>query len=155
MRFLHRTRPFLLRHLDCLGLRVNFAKSKLSPSKRFMFLGTVIHSVQMTATVSAERAMTIQLHAASFKEGTARPLKAFRSKLSGFTGTLVGSASHATHPVLAEAEGSIRGLVSRMPPVCTHWRRRMCRAKLNKEQTYCQETMSLQRNGRSTCSRFR
>ncbi len=31
---------------------------------------------------------------------------------SGFAGTSVGSASHATHPVLAEAEGSIRGLAS-------------------------------------------
>ncbi len=35
---------------------------------------------------------------------------------SGFTGTSVGSALHATHPVLAEAEGSIRGLASRTPP---------------------------------------
>ncbi len=34
---------------------------------------------------------------------------------SGFAGTSVGSASHATHPVLAEAEGSIQGLVSRTP----------------------------------------
>ncbi len=37
---------------------------------------------------------------------------------SGFAGTSVGSASHATYPVLAEAEGSIRGLASppRNPP---------------------------------------
>ncbi len=35
---------------------------------------------------------------------------------SSFAGTPIGSASHATHPVLAEAEGSIRGLASRMPP---------------------------------------
>ncbi len=35
---------------------------------------------------------------------------------SGFAGTSVGSASHATHPVLAEAEGFIRGLASRTPP---------------------------------------
>ncbi len=48
----HRT--LLLSHLDCLGLRVNFAKSVLSPSQRVSFLGTVIDSVQMTATVSAE-----------------------------------------------------------------------------------------------------
>ncbi len=32
---------------------------------------------------------------------------------SGFAGTSVGSASHATHVVLAEAEGSICGLASR------------------------------------------
>ncbi len=35
---------------------------------------------------------------------------------NGFAGTSVGSASHATHPVLAEAEGSIRGLASWTPP---------------------------------------
>ncbi len=35
---------------------------------------------------------------------------------SGFACTSVGSASHATCPVLAEAEGSIRGLASQMPP---------------------------------------
>ncbi len=35
----------------------------------------------MTATVSAERATTIQRHTASFKEGTACPLKAFQRML--------------------------------------------------------------------------
>ncbi len=35
---------------------------------------------------------------------------------SGFAGTLVGSASHATYPVLAEAECSILSLASRTPP---------------------------------------
>ncbi len=39
--------------------------------------------------------------------------------------------------------------------ICAHWWRRMCRAKWTKEQTCCRGTMSLQRNGRSTCSRFR
>ncbi len=71
----------LLSHLDCLGLRVNFVKSVLSPSQRVSFLGTVIDSVQMTATVSAEQATSIQRHAASFKEGTARPLKTFQKTL--------------------------------------------------------------------------
>ncbi len=71
----------LLSHLHCLGLRFNFAKSILSPSQRVSFLGTVIDSVQMTATVSAEQATTIQHHAASFEEGTARPLKAFQRML--------------------------------------------------------------------------
>ncbi len=75
----HKT--LLLSHLDCLVIRVNFAKSILSPSQRVSFPGTVIDSVQMTATVSAERATTIQRHAASFKEGTARPLKAFQRML--------------------------------------------------------------------------
>ncbi len=44
----HKT--LLLSHLDCLGLRVNFDKSILSPSQWVSFLGTVIDSVQMTAT---------------------------------------------------------------------------------------------------------
>ncbi len=73
----------------------------------------------MTATVSAERATTIQRHATSFEERTTRPLKAFPENAgpygSGFAGTSFGSASHATYPVLAGAEGSIRGLASRTP----------------------------------------
>ncbi len=93
----------LLSHLDCLGLRVNFAKSTLSPSQRVLFLGTVIDSMQMTTTVSAEQATRIQRHTASLKEGAARPLKENAGPYgSGFAGTSVGSASHATHPVLAE-----------------------------------------------------
>ncbi len=75
-------KTFLISHLGCLGLRVNFiTKSILSPSQRVSFLGTVIDSVQMTATVSAERATMIQRQAASFKEDTARPFKAFQKKL--------------------------------------------------------------------------
>ncbi len=112
----HKT--LLVSLLYCLVLRVNFAKSILSSSKRVSFLGTVIDSVQITATVSAERAMTIQRHAASFTEGTARPLKAFQRMLD-----LMAAASpvlqlgllHITPPVLAEAEGSIRGLASWTP----------------------------------------
>ncbi len=73
---------FLISHLGCLGLRVNFiTKIILSSSQRVSFLGTVIDSVQMTATVSAERATMIQHQAASFKEDTARPFKAFQKKL--------------------------------------------------------------------------
>ncbi len=74
----HKT--LLLSHLDCLGLGVNFAKSILSPSQRVSFLGKVIDTVQMKATVSAERATTIQRQAASFKEGKARQGKARQGK---------------------------------------------------------------------------
>ncbi len=107
----HKT--LLLSHLGCLGLRVNFAKRIRSPRQRVLFQGTVIDSVL------SERATAIQRHAAYFREGTARPLKAFQ-KIMGLmavasAGTSVGSASHATHPVLAEVEGSIRGLASRTP----------------------------------------
>ncbi len=63
--------------------------------------------------------MKIQCHAASFKEGTARPLKAVQKMLglmaALFLGTSVGSASYATHPVLVETESCIRGLASRTP----------------------------------------
>ncbi len=123
----HKT--LLISHLGCLGIRVNFAKSILSRSQRVSFLGTVIDSVQMTATVSAERATMIHHQAASFKElkelisarhcckccaliirfleGRYRPsVQSFPEKAgpygSVFAGTLVGSASHATHPVLDE-----------------------------------------------------
>ncbi len=55
--------------------------SQKTLSQWVSFLCTVIDSVQMTVTVSEERAMTIQHHAASFKEGTTRPLKAFQKML--------------------------------------------------------------------------
>ncbi len=77
------SKTLLLSHLDCLGLRVNFAKSILSPSQPVSFLGTDIDSVQMTATVSVEWATTIQRHAAYFEE--ARPLKAFQRILGLMT----------------------------------------------------------------------
>ncbi len=74
----------------------------------------------MTAAVSAERAPTIQRHAASFNEGTACSLKAYQKMLGLMAAASpvlqLVSASHATHPVLAEAEGSIHGLTSRTPP---------------------------------------
>ncbi len=43
----HRT--LILSHLERLGLRVNFAKSALSPSQRISFLGTVLDSAHMRA----------------------------------------------------------------------------------------------------------
>ncbi len=64
----------------------------------------------MTATVSVERATSIQRHnTACFKEGT-RPVHSKLTEMLGlmaarFACTSVGSASHATCPVLAEAEG--------------------------------------------------
>ncbi len=52
-------RSVLLRHLECLGLRVNFAKSVLSPSQRILFLGAVIDSARIRAVVTQERALAI------------------------------------------------------------------------------------------------
>ncbi len=45
----HRT--LILSHLERLGLRVNFAKSALSPSQRISFLGTVLDSAHMRAVI--------------------------------------------------------------------------------------------------------
>ncbi len=75
----HRT--LILSHLERLGLRVNFAKSALSPSQQVSFLGTVLDSAHMRAVIAPERAMAIQKLAATFKSGTARPLKAFQRML--------------------------------------------------------------------------
>ncbi len=75
----HRT--LILCHLERLGLRVNFAKSALSPSQRVSFMGTVLDSAHMRAVIAPERALAIQKLAATFKSGTARPLKAFQRML--------------------------------------------------------------------------
>ncbi len=81
-------RSVLRSHLECLGLRVNFVKSALSPSQRISFLGTVIDSARMKVVVTPERALAIQQHAASFKPGIPHPLKVFQRILG-----LMASAS--------------------------------------------------------------
>ncbi len=73
-------RSFLLSHLECLGVRVNFAKSALSPSQWISFLGTVLDSAQMRAVV----ALAIQQLMTSFKIGAPRPLKAFNHLADAF-----------------------------------------------------------------------
>ncbi len=108
----HKT--LLLSHLGCLGLRVNFAKSTPSPSQRVSFLGTVIDSNCLSGASHDNSVLRGLL------QGRHRPsAQSFPDNAgpygSGFAGTSVGSASHATYPVLAKAEGSIRGLASRMP----------------------------------------
>ncbi len=72
----HRT--LLLSHLERLGLRVNFAKSALSPSQRVSFLGTVLDSAHMRAVIAPERALAIQKLAATFKSDTLAHSKRFR-----------------------------------------------------------------------------
>ncbi len=75
----HRT--LILSHLERLGLRVNFAKSALSPSQRVSFMGTVLDLARMRAVIAPERALAIQKLAATFKSDTARPLKGFQRML--------------------------------------------------------------------------
>ncbi len=53
-------RSLLLNHLEHLGLKINPAKSFLSPRERVTFLGTVIDSVQMRAWITLERSLNIQ-----------------------------------------------------------------------------------------------
>ncbi len=113
----HKT--LLLSHLDCLGLRVNFAKSILSPSQRVSFLGTVIDCADDSNCFSG--ASRDNSAPCGLLQGRYRPsAQSFPENAgpygSGFAGTQIGSASHATHPLLADAEGSIRGLASQTPP---------------------------------------
>ncbi|KAL0147016.1 hypothetical protein M9458_057540, partial [Cirrhinus mrigala] len=109
-------RSFLLSHLDCLGLRVNFAKSALSPSQWISFLGTVLDLTLMRAVVVPERALAIQQLTASFKIGASHPLKAVQKMLG-----LMASSSPVPQlglllmRPLAETESSIPCLTSRMP----------------------------------------
>lgn len=50
--------------LECLGLRVNFAKSSLFPSQCVSFLRTIIDSTRMRAVISPEQALPGDSHLA-------------------------------------------------------------------------------------------
>ncbi len=110
----HRT--LILSHLERLGLRVNFAKSALSPSQRISFLGTVLDSAHMRAVIAPERALAIQKLAATFKSDTARPLSV--SENAGPYGHSIasvtaGPAPHAPPSTLVETTGSTQRMASR------------------------------------------
>ncbi len=118
----HRT--LLLSHLERLGLRVNFAKSALSPSRRVSFLGTVLDSAHMRAVIAPERALAIQKLAATFKSGTARPLKVFQRMLG-----LMATAS----PVLQLGLLRMRPLQRWLKPRVPHnaWRHGRLHIRVN------------------------
>ncbi len=105
----HRT--LLLSHLERLGLRVNFAKSTLSPSQRVSLLGTVLDSAQMRAVIAPERALAIQKLPATFKSDTARPLKAFQKMLG-----LMATTSPVLQLGLLRMRPLQRWLKPRVPP---------------------------------------
>ncbi len=105
----HRT--LILSHLERLGLRVNFAKSALSPSQRVSFLGTVLDSARMRAAIAPERALAIQKLTATFKSDTARPLKVFQRMLG-----LMAAAS----PVLQLGQLRMRPLQRWLKPRVPH-----------------------------------
>ncbi len=118
----HRT--LILSHLERLGLRVNFAKSALSPSQRVSFLGTVLDSAHMRAVIAPERALAIQKLAATFKSDTARPLKVFQRMLG-----LMAAAS----PVLQLGLLRMRPLQRWLKPRVPHnaWRHGRLHIRVN------------------------
>ncbi len=118
----HRT--LILSHLERLGLRVNFAKSALSPSQRISFLGTVLDSAHMRAVIAPERALAIQKLAATFKSDTARPLKVFQRMLG-----LMAAAS----PVLQLGLLRMRPLQRWLKPWVPHnaWRHGRLHIRVN------------------------
>ncbi len=118
----HRT--LILSHLERLGLRVNFAKSALSPSQRVSFLGTVLDSARMRAVIAPERALAIQKLAPTFKSDTARPLKVFQRMLG-----LMAAAS----PVLQLGLLRMRPLQRWLKPRVPHnaWRHGRLHIRVN------------------------
>ncbi len=118
----HRT--LILSHLERLGLRVNFAKSALSPRQRISFLGTVLDSAHMRAVMAPERALAIQKLAATFKSDTARPLKVFQRMLG-----LMAAAS----PVLQLGLLRMRPLQRWLKPRVPHnaWRHGRLHIRVN------------------------
>ncbi|KAL0176731.1 hypothetical protein M9458_029061, partial [Cirrhinus mrigala] len=117
-------RSLLLSHLECLGLKVNLAKSALHPSRRILFLGAVFDSTQMRAIVAPDRALAIQRLAASFKIRASHPLKMFQKMLG-----LMASAS----PVLKLGLLRMRPLQYWLKPrVPSHaWRHGRLRIKVD------------------------
>ncbi len=117
-------RSLLLSHLECLGLRVNLAKSALSPSQRISLLGTVFKSVQMRDAVTPESAPSIQRLVTSLATGASRPLKLFQRMLD-----LMGSTSPVLQLSLLPMRPLQRWLKPRVPS--NAWRYRHLRIRVN------------------------
>ncbi len=105
----HKT--LLFRHLDCLGLMVNFAKRIVTQPTSFV----PGYSYRLSADDS--NCLSRASHGNSVPRGhfqrRYRPSAQSFPENSGpygssFASTSVGSASHAIHSFLAEAEGSVR-----------------------------------------------
>ncbi len=74
-------RDLVLSHLSQLGLRVNWEKSKLSPTQRISFLGMELDSVNQKARLTQERAQSVLNCLNAFKSRSAVPLKQFQRLL--------------------------------------------------------------------------
>ncbi len=107
----HKT--LLLSHLGCLGLRVNLPRAYCHPASKIRSWAQL--STQMTATVSAERDTTIQRHAASFREGSARLFKAFQKMLG-----LMAAASTVLQLGLLHMRPNQFWLKQRVPAAAWH-----------------------------------
>ncbi len=113
----HRT--LILSHLERLGLRVNFAKSALSPSQWVSFLGTVLDSARMRAVIAPERALAIQKLAATFKSEHRSPTQSVSENAGphgrSIASVTAGPAPHAPPSTLVETTGSTQRMASWMP----------------------------------------
>ncbi len=111
----HRT--LILSHLERLGLRVNFAKSALSPSQRISFLGTVLDSAHMRAVIAPERALAIQKLATTFESEHRSPTQSVSENAGPYGRSIAsvtaGPAPHAPPSTLVETTGSTQRMASR------------------------------------------
>ncbi|KAI2664125.1 ORF V: Enzymatic polyprotein [Labeo rohita] len=117
-------RALLLSHLECLGLRVNLAKSVLHPSRQISFLGAIFDSTQLRAMVVPERALAIRQLAGSFRAGALYPLKRFQRMLG-----LMASASPVLELGLLRMRPLQRWLKPRVPPHA--WRHGRLRVRVD------------------------
>ncbi|XDV35998.1 hypothetical protein PO909_005852 [Leuciscus waleckii] len=85
--FLYHGMP-LLQHINQLGLRVNWEKSKLIPGQRISFLSMELDSVKQTARLTEERVQSVLNCLNTFKGRTMDPVKFFRRLLGHMAAAL-------------------------------------------------------------------
>ncbi|KAL0159398.1 hypothetical protein M9458_043123, partial [Cirrhinus mrigala] len=103
-------RSLLLSHLECLGLKINLAKSTLHPSRRISFLGAFFDLTQMRAIVSQIELW--QYSGSSFKIGASQNISEnARPYGLSIPSVKVRPTSYAAPSLLAETTGSISCVV--------------------------------------------
>ncbi len=111
----HRT--LILSHLERLGLRVNFAKSALSPSQRVSFLGTVLDSARMRAVDSARTRSGHSETRGHLQERHRSPTQSVSENAGPYGRSIAsvtaGPAPHAPPSTLVETTGSTQRMASR------------------------------------------
>ncbi len=111
----HRT--LILSHLERLGLRVNFAKSALSPSQRVSFLGTVLDSARMRAVDSARTRSGHSETRGHLQEQHRSPTQSVSENAGPYGRSIAsvtaGPAPHAPPSTLVETTGSTQRMASR------------------------------------------